>query len=125
MAEPHNTAEQYEETTDPRNPPNSVLRPDVRRATTWSFLLMLIVSTVIAGLLWVFWLGQPGHVRDADDTGNGTNVTGTSGERTPGGINPDPSYNRTEDELKFRGVTGMAGEKNGARLQETQSDGKN
>ena len=118
MAEPRSdrTPEQYEETTNPRNPPNSVLQPAVRRTTRWSFLLPLIVLTVVAGILWVFWSGQPPRVRDADDTGDRAAVTGMAGERTPGGINPDPDYDRTEDELKFRGVTGTSGENHGPRL---------
>jgi hypothetical protein len=119
MAEPRdrNAAEQYSETRDPKNPPNSVVQPEVGRATRWGFLLPLVVLTVVAGLLWVFWLGQPPRVRSAEETGPGAAVAGTSGERTPGGNNPDPKYDRTEKELKFRGV-GTSGE--GPRLRTTR-----
>lgn len=123
MAEPRNhrdTPEQYDETRDPKNPPNSVLNPQVRRTTTRSFLWPLIVLTVVAGLLWVFWLRQPPSVRSAEETGIRTTATGTSDERTPGGINTDPDHARTEDELKFRGVTGTSGEKDGARLHDSR-----
>ena len=120
MAEPrnHDTPEQYEETRDPRNPPNSVLNPEVRRTTTRSFVWPLIVLTVVAGLLWVFWLRQPPSVRDADDTGDRAAVTGVADERTPGGTNTDPDHARTEDELQFRGVTGTSGEQHGPVLHD-------
>ena len=94
----HDTPEQYDETRDPRNPPNSVLNPEVRKTATRSFLWPLVVLTVVAGLLWVFWSGQPPRVRDADDTGDRAAVTN----------NPDPDHARTEDELTFRGVTGTS-----------------
>lgn len=97
------TPEQYDETTDPRNPPNSVLSPNVRSATTWSVFLPLVVLTIVAGLLWVFWLGQPPHRRDAKDIGPGTSAVGTSGKKTPGGFNPDPKPDNTQDEIEFRG----------------------
>jgi hypothetical protein len=123
MAEPRtNTPEQYEETRNPVNPPNILLQPDVRKATIRSFLLPLVVLTVIAGLLWIFWASQPPRVRNAEETGAPTTVTGTSGERTPGGINPDPDHDRTEDELKFRGTAGS--DKTGPHLRDTQIDRK-
>ena len=106
MAEPRtqrDTPEQYSETRDPKNPPNSVLRPEVRKVTTRSFLWPLIVLAVVAGILWVFWLGQPPRVRSAEETGNGAASIGTSGERKPGGDNPDPKPDSTKEELEFRG----------------------
>jgi hypothetical protein len=125
MAEPRNrnTPEQYDETRDPKNPPNSVLNPQVRRTTTRSFLWPLIVLTIVAGIMWVFWLGQPPRVRSAEETGILTTATGTAGARTQGGgVNTDPDHARTEDELKFRGVTGTSGEKEGPRLQDSRVD---
>jgi len=105
MAEPRdrNTAEQYSETRDPKNPPNSVLQPEVRRVATWSFLLPLIALAVVAGILWVFWLGQPPRRPDANRTGTPTEAIGTAGERTPGGVNPGPTPDSTKEELEFRG----------------------
>jgi hypothetical protein len=90
----------------------------VRKTATRSFLWPLVVLTVVAGLLWVFWSGQPPRVRDADDTGDRAAVTSTAGEETPGGSNPDPDHARTEDELKFRGVTGTSGEQHGPVLHD-------
>lgn len=127
MAEPrnHDTPEQYDETRNPRNPPNSVLNPTVRRATTRSFLWPLVVLTVVAGLLWVFWSGQPPRVRDTEETGDRAAATSGAHENTPGGHNPDPDHARTKDELEFRGVTGTSGEKEGARLIDPRVEKKN
>jgi hypothetical protein len=105
MAEPRDrhTAEQYNETRDPKNPPNSVVQPEVGRATRWGFLLPLVVLTVVAGILWVFWLSRPPRRPDANRTGTPTEAIGTAGERTPGGVNPGPRPDSTKEELEFRG----------------------
>lgn len=107
MAEPrthHDTPEQYEETQDPRNPPNSVLQPEVRRATTRTFLLPLVVLAIIAGILWMVFAGQAPRNRDARDP-NAPAIQGTSGQEDPGkgGTNPDPTPGDTKDEVEFRG----------------------
>jgi hypothetical protein len=107
MAEPrthHDGPEHYDETRNPRNPPNSVLQPEVRRATTRSFLLPLVVLAVIAGILWVVFAGQSPRNRDARDNDVPT-MQGTSGQDEPGkgGVNPDPKADDTKDEVEFRG----------------------
>lgn len=107
MAEPRmhqDSPEQYSETRDPRNPPNSVLQPEVRKATTRSFLLPLVVLTLIAGLLWVFWLGRGPDTRNAEETGAPTSTVGTSGEEPGrGGFDTTPNHGDTKDEIEFRG----------------------
>jgi hypothetical protein len=53
MAEPFNdrqTPERYEETTDPNNPPNSVVNPNVRRTALRSYLGPLIVFFAVVGI---------------------------------------------------------------------------
>ena len=71
--------------------------------TTWSFLLPLIALALVAGVMWVFWLGQPPRVRSTEETGNQGTVIGTSGETKPGGHNPDQKPDSTKEELEFRG----------------------
>ncbi len=98
---------QYEETTAPENPPNSMVNPAAR--TGWlasSFgvlaLVFLIVGAVFA---WVFVqreLGKGGRTPDSQ-------TIGTSGaqnvrENAPGGFDPAPDPDNTRDELEFRGV---------------------
>jgi uncharacterized protein YdeI (BOF family) len=112
MAETPNTSDpQYEETTAPQNPPNSMVNPTAR--TGWlasSFgvlaLVFLIVGAVFA---WVFVqreLGSGGRTPDSQ-------TIGTSGaqnvrEDTPGGFDPAPDPDSTRDELEFRGIPDKA-----------------
>ncbi len=100
-----NTPEQYEVTREPTNPPNDVVQPEVGRATRWAFLFPIVILAIIAGLLWVYYTGQPPQLRSAEDTGDRAGVVGTSGQETPGGIDPNPKFDRTESELKYRGAT--------------------
>lgn len=118
MAQPGNqfeTPEHYEETRDPRNPPNSVLQPRVRRAARWSFLTPIIALTVIAGLLWMYWSGQQ-ELRNPKDADRGA-VVGTSGDDPPVGATAPTNDSRTLAELKFRGVTSSLAAK-GLQLRE-------
>ena len=91
--------------TEPSNSSDDVVRPEVGRAALWSFLSPIIMLAVVAGFLWLYWRGQPPHVRSAEETGNPSAVVGTSGNTTPGGIDTEPDYRRTVDELAYRGVT--------------------
>ena len=104
---PNGTDPQYEETTAPQNPPNSMLRTRARRGWLASSLgtliaVFLIVASVFA---WVFVrreLGQDAPISPDPQ------AVGTSGqllhEKSPGGFDPAPDHRRTRDELKFRGV---------------------
>jgi hypothetical protein len=102
------TDPQYEETTAPQNPPNSMLRTRARRGWLASSLgtliaVFLIVASVFA---WVFVRRELG--KDAPVSPDQQQTIGTSGQRlhekSPGGSDPAPDHNRTRDELKFRGV---------------------
>src|SRR5688572_1312245 len=104
MAEQHNPRnmpEQYEETEDPRNPPNSVLQPEVRRTARWTFLTPIVILTVVAALAWTyFFVRGPRPNQEVEAQG----VTGTGGDSEAGGFNPDPTPGDTSDELKYRGA---------------------
>jgi uncharacterized protein YdeI (BOF family) len=94
-----------DETVAPQNPPNSVARPAVRRATLATVLGGIIIAVMLAAGAFVYVT--------AIDRGDGADVTdpsavGTSGERmpregTPGGFDPAPSLDGTRDELEYRG----------------------
>ena len=117
MAEPQNnrhTPEQYEETTDPRNPPSSVLNEGVRSAALRSYLGPLIVFFVVAGIALLYWANRGPVVPDADDRQQigtsgpddaGRDVVGERGNRedTPGGTDPGPRPGSTAGEIEFRG----------------------
>ena len=108
MAEKRNGTEpQYEETTAPQNPPNSMLRPGARKGWLASSLgtliaIFLIVASVFA---WVFArreLGNDARIPPEPQ------AIGTSGqqlhEKSPGGFDPAPDHSNTRDELKSRGA---------------------
>jgi hypothetical protein len=95
---------QYEETTAPQNPPNSMVNPTAR--TTWwgssVGILAIVFLVVVAGFGWVLVereLGKGGRTPDSE-------TIGTSGVRDngPGGFDPAPEPRNTREELKYRGV---------------------
>lgn len=105
MAEtPDNRDPQYEETTAPQNPPNSMVNPTARTAWWGSSvgILAIVFMIVVAGFAWVLvqrGLGKGGRTPDSE-------TIGTSGavRDTPGGFDPAPEHRSTRDELEFRGV---------------------
>jgi hypothetical protein len=95
MADP----EQYGETVNPKNPPNSVLRPEVRNATFWAYLGPLIIIVVVLGIALLYW-----STRDTSEDRSTEPTVGTSGENPGrGGFNPDPTPDSTKDESEYRG----------------------
>jgi len=117
MPEPQNdrrTPEQYEETTDPKNPPNSVVNPQVRSAALRSYLGPLVVLVVIVGLALLYWANRgpvmpnpdnPYLVGTTGDPDDRLDVVGERGNRdTPGGFDPAPRPDNTAEELKYRGT---------------------
>ena len=107
MAEPQHdrhTPEQYEETTDPKNPPNSVINPQVRRAALRSYLGPLVVFCLVAGIGLLYWANRAPLVLAPEDAQVGTTGNPNDDRHTPGGFNPDPRPDNTADELKYRGV---------------------
>ena len=104
----HSNADpQYDETTAPQNPPQSMVRP--KRRTVWlasSLGTLAAIFLVVAAAFLIMTARralQPGPQVTPDPT-----AVGTSGERqpredTPGGFNPTPPPGNTAAELKFKG----------------------
>jgi hypothetical protein len=99
---------EYEETVDPKNPPNSVLQPQVRTAAVSSFVGGIVVFFLIVAAALVYWTAS--HRRIAQDPGDRTppgatagDEVGTVGETTAGGQDPAPRPGSTRDELEYRG----------------------
>ena len=94
------THELYEETTNPHNPPESMVGPEERREWFLSSVgtLAVIFVIVAAAFGWVYvrheLVSQPQIYADSKATGGFNPVEGTF--RTP------------QEELKFRGTTGPA-----------------
>jgi hypothetical protein len=101
-----NEPERYEETMATKNPPNSVLRPIVRRTAVWTYLGAIVAVVLLFGALMAYFAGTDTSLRD--DDGRDPAAIGTSGERmpregTPGGFDPSPSHDSTASELEHRG----------------------
>lgn len=95
---------EYSETTDPQNPPNSVLRPAARRSAVWTYVggiaaVFLIVAAVLA------YRSVTGAGGDSELDVTQPSTTGTSGDDpdSPGGFDPVPEPDSTRDEIEFRG----------------------
>jgi hypothetical protein len=125
MDQLENRDKHYEETVDPKNPPNSVLRPQARRATVTTFVGGLVVFFLIVGAALIYWNAtnrridpDPG-LRDTE-----TEEVGTAGAPTPGGGSADPSLNSTRDEVEYRGGDDRGGAKTelGSMLEARPSD---
>jgi hypothetical protein len=96
---------QYEETTSPQNPPNSMVNPTARTAWWGSSvgILAIVFLIVVAGFGWVLVqreLGKGGRTPDSETIG----TSGAVRDNAPGGFDPAPEPGSTRDELKFRGV---------------------
>ena len=92
---------EYKETTEPQNPPNSVVRPEVRTAALWVYLAPIVAVVVVVGIAVLYWSNRgPAPSEDA------TRTIGTVGdEATPGGGNPAPRPDDARAEIEYRGGT--------------------
>ena len=94
------TPERYEDTRNPKNPPNSVLRSQVRSAALYWYLGSVVAMFVLVGVGLILWMtAHPTPKADAAEK----QTVGTSGYRLDGGHNPHPQPKSTRDELKYRG----------------------
>jgi hypothetical protein len=98
MAKQEDTSTQRYETVDPKNPPNSVLKPEVRTAALWAYLGPLLVVTVVVLIALLYWSNRADEPND-----NVAPTTGISDEGTPGGGTPAPRPDSTNEELNERG----------------------
>lgn len=97
-----------DETVRPSNPPNSVLRPAVRRKAVRTYVGILVAVFAIAGIALLVWQPLDGNRLPDGQERPEASAAGTSGERmaqedTPGGFDPAPDPRSTEGELEFRG----------------------
>ena len=94
--------DRYDATSNPKNPPNSVLGPRVRSAALHLFIGSLVAFFLLVGVALLFWTvanPRPAATQQRESVG------GPSGYySTEGGHNPDPRPGNTQDELKFRGA---------------------
>ena len=87
---------EYEETTAPDNPPNSVMRPAVRRAAVVTYLGGIVVLFLLFAAALAYWTVTDKRIAPRDgDMPREPSAVCTSGERTPregapGGFDPAP-----------------------------------
>lgn len=99
MAE-QETPPQYDETSSPQNPPNSVVNDGAGRAFLASYLGPLLIFFAIVAVGLIYWSNRGPSEPDRDTTQVGV---GTTGENGPGAFDPRPRANNTKEELEFRG----------------------
>jgi hypothetical protein len=112
MADPDNdqhTPERYEDTRDPRNPPNSVVNREVRKTALRAYLLPLVALFVVAGLALLYWANRSPIVTEDPSqigtTGDQRDIVGERGDDpdSPGGFDPAPRPGSTREEIERRG----------------------
>jgi hypothetical protein len=93
------TPRRYEETSQPQNPPNSVLSKDARRGVVLSYFVPVVVLFAVVGLGLVYWANRP---EGAGTSAPDRSEVGTVG-RTDGGFQPDPKPGSVSKEIDYRG----------------------
>jgi hypothetical protein len=94
------TADPSNELNDPKNPPQSVLRPEARRAALMSYLGPVVVLFAIVGIALIYWSNRGPVLPDERDE---RSAVGTTGSATAGGTDPRPHFGKTSDEIEYRG----------------------
>jgi len=100
MAEPRNDemSRRMDDTTDPKNPPNSMLNKSARRAAVGSYFVPIVVLFLVIGAALVYWSRRPAH----SDTDRGErSAVGTIGS-TQGGNDARPKLDSPREEIQFR-----------------------
>src|SRR5687767_2246282 len=88
MAQQHHnrrTDRESEELNDPKNPPQSVLKPEVRRAALMSYLGPVVALFAVVGIILIYWSNR-GPV--SSDEPRERDAVGTIGNNSPGGADP-------------------------------------
>jgi hypothetical protein len=93
------TPRRYEETTEPQNPPNSMLSKDTRRAAVLSYFVPVVILFVVIGVALVYWSNRPEHSQTGDAD---RSEIGTAG-RTDGGVPPESKPDTVREEIENRG----------------------
>ena len=97
-----------EETVDSHNPPNAVVDHDLRKTPAfavvgmWYYLAPVAVVVLVIVMAMLFWNSRKDVNEGAVPT-TGMEQTSPAHQNTPGGRNPAPRPDSTQDEIKYRG----------------------
>jgi hypothetical protein len=93
----HHRPEQYEDTVNAKNPPVSTGVAPAVVAGMWYYLAPVGIIILAIAFALVYWGNRDAYVEEP--------VAPTTGQEQvlPGGRNPDPKPESTEDEIRFRG----------------------
>jgi len=93
------TPRRYDETTNPKNPPEAVLHKGARRAAVWSYFVPVVVLFAAIGMALLYWSSRtPYSETNSTDPAEVATVG-----RADGGFNPKPRPDSARDEIEFRG----------------------
>ena len=92
----------YDDTNNPKNPPQSVLRPQARSGALLGLVASVVVFFALIGLALIFW--TVAHPRPDAREGMERGVGRSGYYWTEGGHDPARPPRSTSDELKFRGA---------------------
>ena len=106
----------------PKNPPNSVVNPRVRRTALWLYLGPIVALFVLAGLAWLYWNSRPAPGGEQVAEREVPRAEGTAGNTTPGGFDPQPAPESTREEIEHRGGAAMT--ELGAALDDPNAVGR-
>jgi hypothetical protein len=101
-----NDPQRRDETTDPRNPPNSVVEPELRKTPAfevvgmWYYLGPLVLIAVVVGFALFFWRNDP----EPDDLTPAVGTVGEGRDETPGGGDPATRPGSVREESELRGA---------------------
>ena len=93
------TPRRYEETTHPRNPPNSVLHRGVRRAAIWSYFVPIVALFAIIGVGLIYWSNRSASSEAPLPEHQAVGTFGSD----QGGFDPAPQPRSTASEVNRRG----------------------
>ena len=107
---PHHHDEGVRPPDDPRYPPQSVLRPAVRRSALFSSVGLLAVLAILIGAGMLYWMfREKGRVDPTTPQAVGTVGTAPGGVgRTEGGFDPQKRPDNAREELERRGASGQS-----------------
>ena len=108
---PNLDPERRSETSDPANPPNSVLQPAARSSAVWTYVGGIAAVFLIVAAVFAYWSvtdrGGDSEL-DREPSTVGTAGSDNSAEESPGGFDPVPEHGIKPDAPPLRSAVNAA-----------------